>query len=354
MRWWRQPDQFEWLSGYFQARGLAAPTRRLMALVSLALVGMPLGLLPTPVHHSPVSTVIVACSAAVGLGYATIWWRGWPSRRQSLTMIACGGLVAVATLLSAEPVQALMSSTGLVVLSAYLGFFHSIRAAVLSIAAALIIGGVLALRVAAVAPDTALASTGFWVLAEVCVALPLAIAVVVRTLGADVVRSDHDSLTGVLNRRAFYQRVVALLTAPSSALRLVVIVIDLDKFKKLNDTFGHYAGDQALTAVGWALRQANTATAIIGRAGGEEFIVVDCLSQQDAEALPERLRADIAALPHPITASVGAAIVAFNTATDPSASITRLVRTADAAMYYAKHNGGNQVHIRGLDPQGRK
>jgi diguanylate cyclase (GGDEF)-like protein len=342
-RWWRHPDQFEWLSGYLHARGLATPTRRMMALVSAALVGMPLGLLRPPYPHPALAVAITVGAAAVGAGYAVLWLRGWPSRIQSLTMIGCGGLVAVASILMAEPAVAVVSCSGLVVLCGYLAFFHSVRDVLCSIVIAIGLAAVCAFRTAETMPGSQLAVVGFWVAVEVCVAVPIAILAVVRTLGTDVVRSDHDALTGVLNRRAFYERAVSLLTSHSSDSRLVVVMIDLDKFKHLNDTYGHVAGDQALTAVGWALRQANTSTAIIGRAGGEEFVVVDCLAADKAEALPGRLCAAIAALPHAVTASVGAAIVPFLAVTDPAVTIGELIRAADAAMYRAKRDGGNRV-----------
>ena len=342
--WWSQPDQFEWLSGYLHARGLATPTRRLLAAVSAALAcAPPLGLLRAPNQHPGLTVAIIVFAAVVGVGYAILWLRGWPTRVQSLILCGCAGLVAVYTILATEPVNALIGCNALVVLCGYVAFFHSVRIALCSVIIAVGVGEVCALRVAEAMPGSSIAMTGFWVVVEVCVIVPIAIIAVVRTLGADVVRSDHDALTGVLNRRAFYERAASLLTSPSSDLHLVVAMIDLDKFKQLNDTYGHFAGDQALTAVGWALREANADTAIVGRAGGEEFLVIDCLPAEGAQALPVRLCAAIAALPHPVTASVGAAIVRFTGIIDPAESITELVHIADTAMYRAKGNGGNQV-----------
>jgi len=320
-----------------------------MALVCAALASTPFGLLRAPAQHIGITIAMAVFAAVVGAGYAVLWLRGWPSRVQSLLMIACAGLVAVYTILAVEPVIALIGCNGLVVLCGYVAFFHSVRAAICSIIMAVVVGGVCAVRVAEATPGSPVAVAGFWVVVEVCVAVPIAIVAVVRTLGADVVRSDHDALTGVLNRRAFYERAASLLTSPGGGLRLVVVMIDLDKFKHLNDTYGHFAGDQALTAVGWALRKANASTAIIGRAGGEEFLVVDCLPADHAETLPERLCAAIAALPHPVTASVGAAIVPFSRVVDPSRSITELVHIADTAMYRAKSDGGNRVEAEVTD-----
>jgi diguanylate cyclase (GGDEF)-like protein len=125
---------------------------------------------------------------------------------------------------------------------------------------------------------------------------------------------------------------------------LLVAMIDLDKFTLLNDTYGHIAGDQALASVGWALRQAST-SAIIGHFGGEDFIVIDALPHDTARALPSRLCAAIAESPHPVTASVGAAVVRCSGVADPAAAIKALTRAADTAMYTAKRNGGNQTHF---------
>ncbi|WP_422743973.1 diguanylate cyclase domain-containing protein [Mycobacterium sp. WMMD1722] len=343
-RWWTRPDHFEWLCGYLSARGLAAATRRSVAMVVVALAGMPIGLLP---RRDSVAAIVLTISAViVGLGYAIVWLRDWPTRRQSLLMITSGGLVAVSTILAAEPLSALISCSGLVILCGYLAFFHSARDVACGMAVALAVSAVCAYRVADELPGSSVAVTGFWVAAEIIVVAPIAIEAVVRTLGADVVRSDRDALTGVLNRRAFYERASRKLTSPPvPGLRLIVVMLDLDHFKPFNDTHGHLAGDQLLTAVGWALRRANSGTAIIGRVGGDEFVVVDCLPPDRADALPPSICAAIAALPHGATTSVGAAVVPFADIDDPMRTIGDLIRLADTAMYQAKRGGGNLAKV---------
>jgi diguanylate cyclase (GGDEF)-like protein len=339
-----RPDHYEWLCDYLSARGLAAATRRSVALVVVALAGMPIGLLPR--RDSVVAIAITVSAVIVGLGYAIVWLRDWPSRRQSLLMIASGGLVAVSTILAAEPVTALISCSGLVILCGYLAFFHSAREVVAGMAVALGVSAVCAHRVAEAVPGTSIAVTGFWVAVEIIVVAPVAIEAVVRTLGADVVRSDRDALTGVLNRRAFYERAARKLASPPvPGLRLIVVMLDLDTFKTFNDTHGHPAGDQLLTAVGWALRGANSGTAIIGRVGGDEFVVVDCLPADRSDALPSSICAAIAALPQGVTASVGAAVIPFAMIDDPMRTIGDLVRLADGAMYEAKRGGGNLAKV---------
>ncbi len=341
--WWQQTDQFDWLMQYLHARGLALQARVLMALISSALLFMAFSAITTPRHPLLLSAAVAVISGAFGAGYTVLWLRRWPSRRQSLVMGVVGGvLVAVGSVMNRDPVIALMGCTGLAITGGYLAFFHSTRTVVFNIVVAAVAGAVCAGRVVTSHGDISTAAAGLWLVVELNLAVPLAIQTIVRTLGADVVRSDHDALTGVLNRRAFYERATALLTTPREELRLIVIMIDLDKFKALNDTYGHIAGDEALTAVGWVLRRAASPTAIIGRAGGEEFVIIDTVRAADAEDYAARLCTAVAALPHSITASVGAAVVHWNSVEDPQLAIRSLVRTADSAMYRAKRDGGNR------------
>lgn len=347
VQWWTQPDHFEWLSGYLNARGLARPTRLLMAVLSGALVFVPLGVINS--QAIGVAVALSGVAVVVGLVYALLWLRGWPTKAQSLSMGVVGAaLIAVCTVLQRQPVVALMGCCALVIIGGYLAFFHDTKAIVYSIVVAGLAATICAARVVAVPDQALVAAAGWWLVIELNVVVPLAIQTVVRTLGADVVRSDHDALTGVLTRRAFYERAKILLNTPGPEVYLIVAMIDLDLFKRLNDTYGHDAGDQALTAVGWALRHTSADTALVGRAGGEEFLVIDSLPVAAAHALPSKLCAAIAELPHPVTASVGAAVMPWSRIADPDAAIQQLVRTADIAMYRAKRSGGNESLIQAL------
>lgn len=340
-RWWQQPDHFDWLTGYLRARGLGWPTRLLMAVISAALMLMAAAALTSRDLPLVVQAAFSIASVVIGLGYAVLWLRGWPTKRQSLAMAWLGGgIVAAGCVLQPQPVIALMGCTGVAILGGYAAFFHNTKAITVVVVFGIAAGVLCAIRVAAV-DGWVVATAGLWLVIELNLAVPLAIQTVVRTLGADVVRSDQDPLTGVLNRRAFYERAATLLTSPGNDLHLVVVMIDLDKFKRLNDAYGHLAGDQALTAVGWVLRESSTSSAIIGRFGGEEFIVIDAAPADVAERLPAELCAAIAASPHPVTASVGAAIVRWGC----GPAMDDLIRAADAAMYAAKRAGGNQTRI---------
>jgi len=317
------------------------PTKLLMALISSALVFMGAAT-PTLRNFPPVWAWTFGTAAVLtGVTYGTLWLRGWPTRRRSLSMACIGGsLIAVGCVMQTYPMVALMGCTGLAIIGGYTAFFHNSKAITFTVVLATAVGTLCAIRVV---PDYGwtVAAAGLWLVIELNLAVPLAIQAVMRTMGADVVRSDQDPLTGVLNRRAFYERASTLLTSPGDDLHLIVVMIDLDKFKRLNDAYGHLAGDQALTAVGWVLRETSSSSAIIGRFGGEEFIVIDAVPAELAERMPAQLCAAIAASPHPVTASVGAAIVRWGS----GSAIDDLIRSADAAMYAAKRAGGNQTRI---------
>ena len=126
---------------------------------------------------------------------------------------------------------------------------------------------------------------------------------------------------------------------------LALAMIDLDQFKAINDSRGHAVGDATLVAVGQALRENSRETAVIGRIGGEEFLVADLVAAADATAWDERLCGAIAATPFSVTASGGTATIALSHFGDEDVNERhgRLLAEADAAIYAAKRNGGNQA-----------
>jgi diguanylate cyclase (GGDEF)-like protein/PAS domain S-box-containing protein len=158
--------------------------------------------------------------------------------------------------------------------------------------------------------------------------------------------ASHDSLTGLLNRRELERRLQgALENAAIDRSALAVVMIDLDDFKKVNDGFGHVAGDELLRQVSAALK-ANLRTGdVVGRFGGDEFLVLlDHCAEEDAirvtAAMLDRLRALEclwAGRALHARASVGIAV-----ATQRDQSWAQLVERADVACYDAKGHGGNQ------------
>ena len=155
----------------------------------------------------------------------------------------------------------------------------------------------------------------------------------------------NDSLTGLHVRRYFMAKLQdEILRTDRYKKTLSIIMADLDKFKKVNDTYGHTAGDRVLKSVGSFLKDSIRDVDSIGRYGGEEFIMfLPETSKEAAYVLADRLRIGVSEieidkkLPG-VTISLG-----ISTFPEDGKSLNELLDRADAALYQAKENGRNQV-----------
>ncbi len=159
--------------------------------------------------------------------------------------------------------------------------------------------------------------------------------------------AEHDSLTSLLNRRTFLQRgEIEWQRSRRYGRALSCIMLDVNRFKSVNDQYGHFAGDAVLTMLADLVRRMCRSSELIGRFGGEEFCVL--LPETDrsgALAYAERIRRAIELTPvfwegqtiH-VTASIGVA-----EADATMRQLVRLIDAADAALLEAKRNGRNQV-----------
>lgn len=161
-----------------------------------------------------------------------------------------------------------------------------------------------------------------------------------------------DPLTGLANRRAFLVDAAELVRRQASLDRPVAVyMIDLDRFKSINDRFGHSVGDRVLQIFAETATTNLRSSDLVGRLGGEEFAVVIADACRDnAFAVGERIRtafavaaADIAGLPVNATASIGVSIIQ-----DPDQDMTTLLDQADEALYRAKSLGRDRVVVTGL------
>jgi diguanylate cyclase (GGDEF)-like protein len=157
-------------------------------------------------------------------------------------------------------------------------------------------------------------------------------------------QSITDGLTGIKTRRFFWEALSSEWKRASRSGRpFSVVLIDLDKFKEVNDTLGHLEGDLVLARVGRLLEQKCRQSNVVARYGGDEFIILmPETGIEQAQVLAERLRLWLATDPmleeHLITGSFGVASFPVH-----GFSMEDLIRAADAGMYVAKHAGGNQV-----------
>jgi diguanylate cyclase (GGDEF)-like protein len=170
-----------------------------------------------------------------------------------------------------------------------------------------------------------------------------------RLLVATRTLSHLDPLTGLHNRRFLVDQAPRMWRqARREGTRVAAMVLDLDHFKRLNDTHGHAAGDAVLHAVAGSLARTVRPTDVLARVGGEEIVVLSMVSDRDeADHLAERLRAAVAdsrtTHGHAVTASIGLALTRPADEADPAGALWQLIDRADAAMYEAKQGGRDRV-----------
>jgi diguanylate cyclase (GGDEF)-like protein len=162
-------------------------------------------------------------------------------------------------------------------------------------------------------------------------------------------QATHDHLTGIWSRGALLELLRGELErSQRTSAPVAVLMIDIDHFKNINDELGHQIGDMVLQEVASRLADTVRSYDVIGRYGGEEFMVVAELDLVQAFEYAERLRDRVVRLPIrvlgrtvTVSVSVGVAIA------DPAQlwDLTAIIKVADASMYSAKHNGRNRVEI---------
>jgi diguanylate cyclase (GGDEF)-like protein len=166
-------------------------------------------------------------------------------------------------------------------------------------------------------------------------------------INADLVRSaSSDALTGIMNRRAIQALAGRLLAGAHRQGRpLSLLLIDADHFKRINDAYGHAAGDLALKHLVHTLSLGLRGGDHIGRLGGEEFVVLmEDTRLEDARQAAERLRERVAQTPLRHEAAELALEVSIGLASAaPGDDVDALLRRADRALYAAKHQGRNRV-----------
>ncbi|MFP6721522.1 MAG: diguanylate cyclase [Candidatus Poribacteria bacterium] len=163
--------------------------------------------------------------------------------------------------------------------------------------------------------------------------------------------ASHDSMTGLLNHKGIIdvlRQKFDLLGISDQPEPVSIVMMDLDSFKNINDTYGHLIGDSVICQTSQRLRELTRSVDAIGRYGGDEFLIVlnNC-GAKDAFRLAERIRSaveeDLVTIPDGVmntTISVGVATVC-----QENGSALDLIGKADAALYKAKKDGGNRVRI---------
>jgi len=168
-----------------------------------------------------------------------------------------------------------------------------------------------------------------------------------RTVRFYKLAATTDALTGVLNRRGFFEAATELMADHRGGPEPVsVLAFDLDKFKSINDRFGHDGGDAVLEMFAAVARKTMRSSDVIGRLGGEEFVAMVSGTRTDAAVAAERVRTAFAAAEvefggQRITATVSIGIACGS----PQTAVETLITRADAALYRAKANGRDRVEM---------
>ena len=159
-------------------------------------------------------------------------------------------------------------------------------------------------------------------------------------------QANRDYLTKLYNRRYLFEAGNALFSsAKRGHIQILIAMVDIDFFKRINDTYGHDIGDKAIVSVAQAITRHFRTTDIVARMGGEEFCIV-AVNNSSVEETMNRLRLDIEGMAIPLddkesislTVSIGVSTTLCNT-------LGEMINQADEALYKAKHSGRNQVVV---------
>ena len=361
--WWREPVDYAAQVQYFAKRSLGDAVKVLIGsgtgLVAAVLLAIEF---PFDGSDTIASHVVVAMFAVLTIFWAGVWCcRPWPSRRWSIGfVVSCDIGIAAVALHDTNWLTGLFGLNAFGLIGVYLMFFdgpkvlalHTLWILVATTAHAVQVGG-------ADFGGVALAAKMLMVAAGAA-ATPLGIQFGIWVLRNDANVSVTDPLTGLLNRRGLHLHVGDLVRdGYSKDAHVVVMVVDLDRFKAINDTFGHAVGDEVLIRSARRIQSAVRGSALVARVGGEEFVIIDVTEPGHTERITERVRSAVAApADHaPITASVGVTSVSLDNFAapedDPAAVLDTMIGHADHAMFEAKRHGGNStIHIQPFESDG--
>lgn len=330
-------------SGYLGMLKAAIGVMCLSMLVLAILVQLhPLGP-PTPSLR-----VVHAAVAATAVVVGPLWIvRPWPSHRWALAFVAWADVsIAICGIVLGGPSAQINTTIHMGLVGVFAAFLLGMRVLAVHCAfATLVITGLTAEAILH-GHGTLLDLFIYYSPAlTTVVLLPVIIQAVIeagrRSIGRTARDAIRDPLTGLLNRRGMRTTVRSTVNTLSSSDLMMVAVVDLDRFKELNDAQGHTAGDAALLDMARHLRSIVRKNGdLVARTGGDEFAVVAYLESDDG--LPgfvqrcTQLHAD----PTLIGTSIG---IAWGTIDGEDFDLDVLIRRADAAMYLAKQQGGGRI-----------
>jgi diguanylate cyclase (GGDEF)-like protein len=349
-QWWRERVDYAAQVEYFGKRSMARAIQTLIGF-GTGMHGIITLTVILPFVGTLASQIVVALFGLLQIGWGLCWcFRSWPSRATSLAFAVSADIgIAAMVQVDASWLTGLFGFNAFAMISVYLMFFDGPKVLAGHASWVLLSSAVFAMQISA---STAFPTVSFTLSTVAAIApvvfSPLGVQLGIWAMRKDAHESVTDPLTGLLNRRGLSLHVEDLLRdTPPGCTEVVVVVVDLDRFKDVNDTFGHLVGDEVLIRSARRIKAAVRGSALVARVGGEEFVVVDLADRGVEDRWDfDRIRKAIAApAPHEITASVGVTSVSLASFAEPGANCVALIdgciASADRAMFDAKRNGGN-------------
>lgn len=295
----------------------------------------------TGIHYEGLD-VYVFIGSLTTIPVAIAWFlRPWPSPRMANAFVLYADIGVVATLFSSTnrlvPLTGCMMFTIVAVFTVIASSYRVMWAHL-----AVSMTTVLTLAVLAVKQGT-----NPWLVAATAVTVatlyltPLMMRAYIRYLRSRASGAVTDSLTGLFNRRGLLEAIdgVAIAYADDASDRAIgVTVLDIDRFKEINDRFGHPTGDAVLIEIAARLTAAVPRTSVVSRLSGDEFVVVHVGSPGDIESTVDKIRSglDETFSGPPFTTSLGSAVESLGSAPVTPTVVRKLIALADIEMYRNK------------------
>ncbi|RDI67953.1 GGDEF domain-containing protein [Nocardia pseudobrasiliensis] len=344
--WWRDRIDYDWLVDTLRSHEALGTLKRVLAGAGLVMLVITVVAALSPSGQTgAIGLTQAGIVASVAVLWTLRWWLlPWPSEIESLIWVALADVAITANnILVQDRLLGAMGSALLVTTGGYVTIFHGPRYLLLHVGWSLL--SIVLLSIMLVRGNGHGAGD-----------IGLGIVVVLVSFVVDgfvlplvqfchwILRRDalSDPLTGLMNRRGLDYYLPRFPRNRRGGM--YIATVDLDRFKAVNDTYGHAFGDEVLIRTARRLRSVADPNALVVRAGGEEFVIVGHLRDR-GDNVGERLRGAIETMPDlpvTVTASVG---IAVSDGCEPACC--ELLHLSDTAMYAAKRGGGNAVVVAG-------
>ncbi|WP_069166693.1 GGDEF domain-containing protein [Nocardia altamirensis] len=347
--WWSESVDYRWVVNALASRSALGVIKFAIGVCGLATPFISILIVTSAADELNVfSRTMLWCVVVLAVVWVARWWLlPWPSVRESLTLIAIGD-VCITAVCALSPGYA-VRSVGmmlLLIVGVYVSAFHTPR--ILAVHTAWSLASAVTLAVP-------LFGVGDSVSATIMILGMIAATVVPPGLQFCywVLRDDMlaDPLTTLLSRRGFEYH-STMVVGCTDAGPVCCMLVDLDRFKAVNDTYGHHAGDEVLVRTAERLQRTAPDNCVVSRVGGEEFAIVARMPVTTAADVAERLRRAVAEPTGSIsvTASIGIAVAEAGVSgyRQSRQLVWDLIRCADSAMYQAKQRGGDTVVVENI------